>query len=123
MKRTIHGEALEERCGGNVLGMRPKHYFYTRQAWCPRCGALPNRKCRSLPGDRHLTKARILVDGLGTGRTHTERSDRAGMLNKLRDASPAALYRLAVKPGADKPPPRTTIHPAALPLFRDTPRS
>lgn len=120
MRRTLHGEALEERCGGNTVGMRPKRYFWSPRVWCPRCGARPNRRCISLPGDQHLSKAGRLADGLKSGQTHTERSQRADMLNRLRDTSQEALYRLAVKRGADKPPTRATVDPAGLPLFRSS---
>ena len=118
MKRSVHGEALEERIGGNVLGMRPMRHFFYRSVWCPRCRAAPNRKCQSLPGDNHLTKARRLADGLAAGGVHIERLHRADLLNDLAKASSEALYRLAVKPGANRPPERSTVDASRLPLFR-----
>lgn len=118
MKRTIHGEALEERCGGNVIGMRPKRHFFFRAVWCPRCGARPNRKCQSLPGDQHLTKAHRLADGLGAGHSHSERLRRADALNDLAKQGREPLYRIAVGPGALAPRVRQQVDPSRLPLFR-----
>ncbi len=118
MKRTLHGEALQERCGGNVIGMRPKRRFFFRSVWCARCGAAPNRKCRPMDGDQHLTKARRLADGLAVGGVHRERLHRADILNDLASRSAEALYRLAVARGALVRPVRSTVDPSRLPLFR-----
>ncbi len=112
MKRTMHGEKLQERPGGCYVGLIQKRRWFTREAWCPVCGALPQRKCQPTADDR--------VKGWGMrGKNligdHRERTERAEFLTRLSNQNGGAVLTLAWKPD-DRPVEQRTV--ASLPLFQ-----
>ena len=109
MKRTMHGEKLQTRLGGNVVGLYPKRSFPLRDVWCPKCGALPNRKCQVMPEDRGTWR----MKGKQLRADHVERLDRATHLRTLAEESRERLYSLAWKP--DQRPEQQSER--GLPLF------
>jgi len=116
MKRSLHGEPLQERHRPPCVGLIYRRRWHARSVWCPRCHARPNRKCTSVPGDQRLVgKAKSrLADGLAPGRVHHERYERTRTLEALAALGAEALYRIAVRPPRSPPPQASTT---TLPLF------
>lgn len=131
LRKTVHGERLEERVP--YAGVRLKKAFATRDAYCPRCGASPHRKCRwttqELQGEYcvwtrrwwGLTPKEAEREAKRRRADHPERRERAGYLTALAERATAATAARDATGTASSRPGRSRLPPLLLLAARSAP--
>jgi len=76
-KRTVHGEALQQREPG---GHGWRRVFWVAQVWCPACHAQPGRRCTWTAEE--LTGRPFILGGWTGGLSPEAAKRRAAKLNK-----------------------------------------